>query len=123
MRLSEISTERAADLLCEITPYISNIVTDEELLDELKKAIAPKGANTRAEFLALGLEKVNKIIPVVLKKRKNDVFGILGALNEKAVEEIAKQNFLATMRPIKEIIKDKELLDFFRSCAGSEGNE
>lgn len=123
MRLSEISTERAADVLCEITPYISNIITDEELLEELKKAIAPKGANTRAEFLALGLEKINKIVPIVLKKRKSDVFGVLGVLNDKTAAEIAKQNLLATMRQIKEIIKDKELLDFFKSCAGSEGSE
>lgn len=123
MRLSEISTERAADLLCEITPYVSNIVTDEELLGELKKAIAPNGANTRAELLAIGLDKVNKIVPVILKKRKNDVFGIIGALNDKTVDDIAKQNFLATMRQIKEIIKDKELIDFFKSCAGLEGNE
>lgn len=123
MRLSDISTERAADVLCEITPYISNIITDEELLGEIKRVIDPKSVTNRAEWLILGVEKINKLVPIVLKKRKSDVFGILGVLNDKTVEEIAKQNFLATMRQIKEIIKDKELLDFFRSCAGSEGNE
>lgn len=123
MKLSELTTERAAEILCEITPYITNIVTDEELLGELKKAVDAKGVKTKAALLALGIEKVNKIVPIVLKKRKGDLFGILGILNGKTAEEIAKQNFLATMKQIREIIKDKELLDFFKSCVGSEGSE
>jgi hypothetical protein len=47
----------------------------------------------------------------------------LGALNEKSVEEIAKQNILKTMSQIKDISKDKELLDFFKSCTGTEESE
>lgn len=123
MRLSEISTERAADILCELTPYVSNIASDDELLGELRRVIDPKKVVNKAEWIVLGVEKINKLVPIILKKRKNDVFGIIGVLNDKTVDEIAKQNFLATMRQIKEIIKDKELLDFFKSCAGSEGNE
>ncbi len=123
MRLSEISTERAADILCELTPYVSNIASDDELLGELRRVIDPKKVVNKAEWIVLGVEKINKLVPILLKKRKNDVFGIIGVLNDKTVDEIAKQNFLATMRQIKEIIQDKELLDFFKSCAGSEGNE
>jgi hypothetical protein len=122
MRLSEISTDRAADVLCEITTYVANIVTDEDLIGELKKTISGK-AITRAELIALATEKINKLIPIVLKKRKADVFGILAVLNENTVEEIGKQNFLTTMRQVKEIVKDRELLDFFKSCAATEGNE
>ena len=122
MRLSEISTDRAADVLCEITTYVANIVTDEDLIGELKKTISGK-AITRAELIALATEKINKLIPIVLKKRKADVFGILAVLNEKTVEEIGKQNFLTTMKQVKEIVKDRELLDFFKSCAATEGNE
>lgn len=122
MRLSEISTDRAADVLCEITIYVANIVTDEDLIGELKKTISGK-AITRAELIALATEKINKLIPIVLKKRKADVFGILAVLNEKTAEEIGKQNFLTTMKQVKEIVKDRELLDFFKSCAATEGNE
>jgi acetate kinase len=32
MKLSELSTERATDVLCEIAPYFMNITTDEELV-------------------------------------------------------------------------------------------
>ena len=123
MKLSELSTERATDVLCEIAPYFMNIVTDEELVGELKSAIDFKEANTMAEKTALIVGKFAKIIPVLLKKRKADIFGILGALNDKTIEEIAKQNVIKTMSQIKDISKDKELLDFFKSCTGTEESE
>lgn len=123
MKLSSISTEKASDVLCEIAPYAVNIVTDEELVEELKSAVEFSMANTMAEKIALCVEKIAKILPIILKKRKNDLFGILAALNDKTIDEIKKQNILKTMSQVKEIAKDKELLDFFKSCTGSEGSE
>ena len=123
MKLSEISTERAADVLCELTPYISNIVTDEDLVAEIRKSIDPQNAANRLELYAMGVEKINKLIPIVFKARKEDVFGIIGVLNEKSPEEIARQNFLVTANQIREIVKDKDLIGFFKSCAEVEGKE
>ena len=34
MKLSELSTDRALDVLCELTPYISNIASDEKMPGE-----------------------------------------------------------------------------------------
>ena len=123
MKLSQMTTDKATDVLCEIAPYFMNIVTDEELVGELKSAIDFKETNTMAEKIALTVGKISKILPILLKKRKTDLFGILGALNEKSVEEIAKQNILKTMSQIKDISKDKELLGFFKSCTGTEESE
>ena len=123
MKLSEMTTDRAMDVLCEITPYIASIVSDEELLAELRNAIDPKAVKTKAELMVKGVEKVTKLVPIVLKKRKHDVFGILAVLNEKTAEEIGKQNIIATMVQVREAVKDKELMDFFKSCVGSEGSE
>jgi hypothetical protein len=123
MKLSELSTERATDVLCEIAPHAMAIMTDEELVAELKSAVDFQNANTMAEKITLVGGKISKILPIVLKKRKVEVFGILGALNEKSVDEIAKQNIIKTMLQIKDMAKDKELLDFFKSCTGSEGSE
>jgi hypothetical protein len=123
MKISEISTDNAMDVLCELTPYVTNIVTDEDLVGELKKAIDFKEANTMAEKMALTAGKITKIIPILLKNRKNDVFGIVGVLNGKTVDEIAKQNIIVTMKQIRDITKDKELLDFFKSCTDTEGSE
>ena len=123
MKISEISTDNAMDVLCELTPYVTNIVTDETLVAELKEAIDFKEANTMAEKIALTAGKITKIIPIILKNRKNDVFGIVGVLNGKTIDEIAKQNIIVTMKQIRDIVKDKELLDFFKSCTDTEGNE
>ena len=123
MKLSELSTDRATDVLCEIAPYITNILADEELLNELKAAVDFENAETTAEKLAIIGNKITKIIPIILKGKKQDLLGILGALNEKTPEEIAEQNIVKTMKQIREITKDKELLDFFKSCTGTEESE
>ena len=123
MRLSELSTERATDVLCELTPYIANIVSDEELLEELKKAVDRKDIVNKAQWLAVGAEKITKILPILLKKRKEDVFGILAVMNEKSIEQIAKQNILVTLKQAKTAFKDKELIDFFKSCMDTEEGE
>lgn len=123
MKISEMSTEKAMDVLCELTPYVTSIVTDEELIAELKSAIDFGKANTMAEKMALTAGKITKIIPILLRNKKNDVFGIVGVLNNKTIEEVAKQNIIVTMKQIRDIAKDKELLDFFKSCTDTEGNE
>ena len=123
MRLSELSTERATDVLCELTPYVANILSDEELLEELKKAVDRKDIVNKAQWLAVGAEKITKILPILLKKRKEDVFGILAVMNEKSIEQIAKQNILVTLKQAKTAFKDKELIDFFKSCMDTEEGE
>jgi hypothetical protein len=123
MKLSQLSTDRAMDLLCEIATPVTNIMTDEELIKELKSAVDFEKANTMAEKIALITGKFTKILPLILKKRKADLFSILASLNEKTIEEIGSQNVIKTMSQIKDIAKDKELLDFFKSCTGTEESE
>ena len=123
MKLSQLSTERATDVLCELTPYIANIVEDSELMESLRDAIDTDKVKTKAELIAIGASKATKLVPIILKNRRSDVYGILAVLNEKSVEEIAKQNLLVTMRQIKDVSKDKELVDFFKSWADTEESE
>jgi hypothetical protein len=123
MKLSQLSTDRVMDLLCEIATPVTNIMTDEELIEELKSAVDFETANTMAEKIALITGKFAKILPLILKKRKADLFSILASLNEKTIEEIGSQNVIKTMSQIKDIAKDKELLDFFKSCTGTEESE
>ena len=123
MKISELTTEKATEVLCELTPHVTNIVTDEALIAELKSAIDFTKANTMAEKMALTAGKITKIIPILLKNRKSDVFGIVGVLNGKTIDEIAEQNIIVTMKQIRDIAKDKDLLDFFKSCTDTEGNE
>ena len=114
MKISELSTERAADVLCEITPFIANITGDKTLGDELSKKFDVTGKSV-AELYVFAAKKYASILPVVLKTHREDVFGILAALNDTEIEVIAKQSIISTMLQIREMIKDKELVDFFKS--------
>ena len=123
MKLSQLSTDRVMDVLCEIATPVTNIMMDEDLVEELKTAVDFNKANTMAEKITLLTGKISKILPIVLKKRKADIFSILASLNDKTIEEIGSQNVIKTMSQIKDIAKDKELLDFFKSCTGTEESE
>lgn len=118
MKISELSTERAADALCEISVFALDILTDEEIAAAFRKKT--ESAKTTAEAISLGVEKVGQLAPLLLKKHRTDVFGILAVLNETTAEKIAKQNIVKTMMQIRDIAKDKELIDFFKSFAQDE---
>ena len=120
MKLSDLTTDRAADVLCEISIYLVNITTDEELMNELKKRLQLTGHETTFETVAIAAEKMSKIAPIVLKKHKADIFGILAAVNGDKPEKVTKQNVIKTMSQIKELVKDEELISFFKSCVSQE---
>lgn len=114
MKLSELTTERAADVLCELTPYIANITGDKALLDELANKFDSKGKSA-AELYTFAAHKYATLVPILLKDHREDVFGVLSVLNETELDKIAKQNIMETMKQVREVFQDKELLDFFKS--------
>lgn len=123
MKISELSTDKALDVICEITPFVDEIATDEELISTIKEKVKlPEGA-TRADMLRIGADKINKIVSIILKKKRSAVYGILAALNETSAEKISKQSMISTAKQIKEAVGDKELIDFFKSCVGAEGSK
>lgn len=119
MKLSELTMDECCDVLCEITPYISNIISDKEVMETIGKAVEKDGLTAIGVFLA-GAERLNKIVPILLKTHRSDIFNILAALNRKSAEEIGKQNLMFTLFQIREVCKDKELIAFFKSWAQEE---
>ena len=121
MKISELTTERAADVLCEVSIYALNILSDKELLASLRMQIDGKdGDSTKAELIAVASEKIAELIPLLLKKHKDDVFGIVAAVNGLTLEQVRQQKIIKTMTAIKEMAQDKDLIDFFRSCVSTE---
>ena len=118
MKLSEISTERAADVLCELTPLVDSIITDEDLMQSLSAVVDREQTETMSvgQKILLVSTKLGKIVPILMKKRRAEMFGILAVLNEKTPEQISAQNMLVTMMQIRDLVNDRELIDFFRSC-------
>lgn len=122
MKLSELSTDRALDVLCELTPYVYNIASDETVVSAVGKAVTPKDTNAYGAVLML-MERMGEIVPLLLKTHRPDVYGILSVLNEKTVDEISAQPIGDTIRQTKDVFRDSELLDFFKSSAQQEHKE
>ena len=122
MRLSELSTDAAASVLVSITPAISNILKDPNLRENIAKKADLKDKSIIGIYAA-GVDKINEIIPFLLKDHKDDIYEVIAVLNETTASEVAGQNILVTMTQIREIVRDKELVDFFKSWAGTEQTE
>lgn len=120
MKLSELTTDESLDALCLLTPYINNIITDHALSEEVRRKIDPEHMKSKADVALEGAKKINTLVPIILKNHRNDVYGILSVINKKPVEAIGKQNFIVTAMQIRELVKDKALVDFFESCAEQE---
>ena len=118
MKLSEISTERAADVLCELTPLVDSIITDEDLMQSLSAVVNREQTEEMSvgQKLMLVSAKAVKIVPILMKKRRAEMFGILAVLNEKTPDQIAAQNIRVTMMQVRDLANDRELIDFFKSC-------
>jgi formylmethanofuran dehydrogenase subunit B len=121
MKISELTTERAADVLCEVSIYALNILSDKELISSLRMQLeGTDGDRTKAEMIAIASEKVAELIPMLLKKHKDDVFGIVAAVNGLTLEQVRQQKIIKTMNAIKEMAQDRDLIDFFKSCVSTE---
>ena len=115
MKFSELTTENALDVFCEVIPYLEHIVADEELVSELKKEVNITDDTTNVEKTAMVFSKLSVLAPIVFKKRRDDVLGLLAAVNNVSIEDVRKQNFIKTMLQLRELIGDKVFLDFFKS--------
>lgn len=120
MKLSELGTDKALDVLCELTPYASNIASDEAVVSAIGKIMdTSKDLNLYGKGLLL-VERMGEIVPVLLKTHRADVYGILSAMNERPVAEIAAQKLMDTMEQVRDLFQDEELVSFFKSSAQQE---
>ena len=117
MKLSELNTDQALDALCEMTPYISNIVADEAVVNAVGKMLDnSQPLNLMGKSLLLA-NRMTEAVPLLLKTHRPDVYGILSVMNGKSVKQIAAQPVLDTMRQTAELFRDEDLLSFFRLSA------
>lgn len=116
MKLLDFSTDEAADILCTISPLIENIVKDTELRAITGEQIDIENI-TRIDAAFMLAEKIFTSTPILFGTHKDDIFGILAALNKKTVEEIKKQSLRETKDQIKEMLADEELRAFFTSLS------
>ena len=102
----KLNTDRAVDILIEVTPYISDIVNDKDIKNVIDK-YKSNPTDTISYF--------SELLPTFLKRHREPVYIILSALNGVTVDTIKKQSIIKTINQIKELAKDKELISFFTS--------
>ena len=56
--------------------------------------------------------KLSEMNNDVCIKHKENIYNVLAIVNDKTVEEIRKQNPVQTIKQLKELWSDKELLNF-----------
>lgn len=114
MKLSQLGTDKALDVLCEITPYVTNITSDEKMMEPFSSVIDSENTVRIKQFVMV-VERYSTAIPILLKTHRPDIYGILSIVNERTVQEIATQKLIDTMKQVKELFEDEELVDFFKS--------
>lgn len=101
-----ITTEKAYDML----PHMVDIFDKLEV-----KEYGTKRAKKVKDSKELGID----ILKYVVKnsgKVKEEFFQVVAIAQDKTVEEVKKQGLMTTINTVKEIFKDDELMDFFKSA-------
>lgn len=119
MKISQLSTDQAFDALCQITPYVSNIVADQQLAAAVGRIIQSEGTNKYGFYMGVA-EWAAEFLPLLFRKHREDVYGILSVVNQKERGEIRGQSLMETMEQLKELFADQDLADFFKSL-GPQG--
>lgn len=123
MKLSELSTDRVADVLCELSPYVDSITNDSEVVEAVGRVMEDgQELNLYGKVMLLA-GRVGKLVPLMLKTHRADVYGILSVMNERPVAEIAAQKFMDTMKQVRELFNDEEFVAFFKSSARQAQSE
>ena len=121
MKLSDLSTDRALDVMVEITGPLSDIISDEEIPEEIARVNLPEGEKyTKFALYRAGAEKICKMIPIILKKKRDAVYQIVAAVNGMDIDAVKKQNIMTTCSQVRDIVKDEAFSDFAKSWAQTE---
>ena len=110
MKISEMTTNQAADVLVRIADPAANIMHDAETFSMLE-SISKSDATNAVTFIA---DNIVTIARVLLKNHRIDLFEVVAALTDKTVDDVANQKFTQTVKDLKDSW-DGELVDFFGS--------
>lgn len=114
MKLSEMATDEAAKVLCEMAEAVERICCDKAINEHMAQMAKDKGEMTMMEMLG---KTVRVWFPALLGDHKEDVYKVLSALTGKREKEIAEQKIIQTMMDVKACFDD-DLMLFFKSLAG-----
>ena len=110
MKLSQMTSDMAADVMIQIAPDIEMLANDAELGKMVSKR---EKTTNQGEAVKFGGLLVMKVAVHVLKEHRQSVWNILGALQQKTAAEIAEQSVMTVFAQIVETLNDKDFMSFF----------
>jgi len=106
----KLDTEKALDLL----PHIVDVYDKLNVDSYIKKTKAKnKGKKVEAELAGIDLFKY---VMKNIGKAKEEIFEVVSILEEKTVAEVREQSIFETIKSIKAIFNDEELVELFKSA-------
>ncbi len=112
--LSQMTTDEVCDALCIAAPAVQAMADDEQLVAEMQRVL-PQGNHSRMDIYRFGVSRLAVLVPIVLKNHRTDLFTVLSPFNGVSVEDCGKQGFLVTLGQVRELVKDRDFVDFFSS--------
>ncbi len=148
MKLSEMNTDQAFEVMGNIAIPLSNICDNPNAMAKIEELIKTANASLQVKlkqkkyseyYSKLGMGdklvemakqvevsasagKILSFVGALMKTNKNDTFEIVSALSDKTVKELKELSFAEFMAVAKNCI-DSDLLSFFKSSAATETTE
>lgn len=122
MNKNIFETDKALDVIADITPYLGELFSDEDIKKVFSDTIVKDEEETKDDFEKrinkLGNKRMIESVKILLKKHKVIVYTILANIFEKDVEEIKKQSIFVTTKQILDLLNDED----FKNFLGSQNN-
>ena len=115
MKLSMMNNDQACEALVRLTTPVANIA-DDPAVEPLLKELASHEGDDRMNGLKVIAKMLPRIVPLLLKDHKADVYEVISVLSGKTANEVGKMRLTETIFILKDSI-DGELLDFFKSSS------
>lgn len=110
MKISEMNNEQAAEALIRLSVPFGNLCDDEKVVELIKKY----QNNSEVPAIQTLGRALPEVVSFAFKEHKNDLFEIVGALTNQSQIQVAKMNFVTTIKVLRESY-DEVLKDFFTS--------
>lgn len=114
MKISEITGERAIEVIADIVAPIADIAQDSRAADLFTAKECPKGKTPR-EFM---LGRIKDDLPHLLREHKRAIITILAAINNKTYDEyVAGLTMFSLAAEFLDLISDEAFENLFTSAA------
>ena len=102
MKISDMPTDQGFDVMQRLTPYVNEIIGDEEVTKIAEEFREKKNA----------LSSMNRLFPLMLERHRDALYGMVAAVGGKTVEEVRSQPLGQTKEGFQEAMSD-DVFDFF----------